>query len=348
MSIPVKVARPDDVLAQAQPFDPAPYGIRLLAQGDSWFSFGALPPMASSNLFDGMHTQTLSACAINCAHPGRELQLMTNHTTEPMFVSFLSGLQAREWTALLVSGGGNDLIAAVQQPAGAPEWQRLLLNPAEWGPAEQGAERYLSASGWQTFSGYLTAAGAQLLALRDQGPNRGIPVLMHTYDLAVPRNAGAGAGVGPWLYTAVRAFQVPEADWQAVAAALLGRLKDLLAHLAATTPDGSLHVIDTQGMLSPARTSDTGATADWENEIHPTRAGYRLLAGRWSEALIALFDAAAAPALADAAPLRARAAGPSLTLPGLLRPRSGAEEIAPFVRRRQALPASTPGRAPLH
>ena len=44
----------------------------------------------------------------------------------------------------------------------------------------------------------------------------------------------------------------------------------------------NFHVADTRGALTPAAASATGPSGDWENEIHPSAAGYRKLAERVS------------------------------------------------------------------
>lgn len=165
---------------------------------------------------------------------------------------------------------------------------RLLATQAEWTNAPGGL-RYLSNPGWMTFSDHLTAIVQELLSTRDSGSCKGIPVVMHTYDLAVPRNVGAGMGFGPWLYQAMLTYGIPQKDWSAVASALLGRLQTLLNHIAATTPDGSLHIVSSQGTLVPAATSAVGPTQDWQNEIHPTPHGYRKLSALWQPVLDSVF-----------------------------------------------------------
>jgi lysophospholipase L1-like esterase len=284
----IQVFSPAQLVDQINPAPVSGFDLQFLAQGDSWFSFGAVPPIATSNLFDGMPT-TIAACAVNCAHPGAELQRMADTTREKTFLGLLRGKAARQWAGLLLSGGGNDLIAAAQSGPSNPESLRLLATKDEWTNAP-GGERYLSNAGWQTFATHLEAVIRQLLATRDAGINKAMPVVMHTYDLAVPRDAGAGLGVaGPWLQPAMVAFGIPEDEWAAVARALMARLAVLLDHVAATTADGSLHVVHTQGTLIAAKTTDTGATADWENEIHPTPQGYRKLGALWQPVLDAVF-----------------------------------------------------------
>lgn len=270
------------------------YPLQFLAQGDSWFSFGAFPPMLTTNLFDKMSLAT-AACAINCASPGMKLHRMTNTTRERNFLNLLNGNVARRWSGLLISGGGNDLIEAAQVGPSKPAHLRLLATQTEWRPLPDG-DRYLSEAGWQTFADHLKAVFVELLKQRDKKPvNSGIPVIVHTYDVATPRNSSAGLGAGPWLFPTMKAFGIPEPDWIAVSAALSQRLSGLLAEIAAADPVASIHVVDTLGTLQPASTDDRGPTQDWQNEIHPTGRGYRTLADKWEVVLAAVFTPVAPP-----------------------------------------------------
>jgi hypothetical protein len=235
-----------------------------------------------------MGTTDVAAAVVNCAYPGAKLSLMTNTTRAPQFMALLNGKQARRWSGLLLSGGGNDLIAAASEPPTNTPDLRLFATQSEWTQAP-GAERYLSNAGWQTFCAHIAAVFELLLQARDSGPNKGIPVVMHAYDVTVPHNAGVGMHLGPWLYAAMLAYTVPQADWAALAAVLLDRLQTLLDHLAATTPDGSVHIVHSQGTLNRAAPTDTGPAGDWENEIHPTSHGYQKLSALWRPVLDALF-----------------------------------------------------------
>ncbi len=275
-----------DGTGEAGGFPIEQYGLRFLAQGDSWFSIGAIPPWLTSNLFDKL-TLSISAVAVNCARPGAELVHMTDSTTNNTFLQLLSGKRARKWTALLLSGLGNDVISASQSPPSQPATKRLLLRQAEWGPAGDPG-RYISEPGWATFRGHAKKVFGILLENRDKTAiNRGMPIVLHTYDVATPRNAGAGAGFGPWLYKSVTAFAVPPGDWAAVGGELLRRVRELILEFAAAEP--SVHVVDTQGTLKPAGIGDSGPTVHWQNEIHPTRTGYRLLGDPWERELERLF-----------------------------------------------------------
>jgi hypothetical protein len=291
MSHPVKLISPYD-LGGDTPFPLDLYGQCFLAQGDSWFSLGAIPPFLTTNVLEELRLSR-GAVAVNCAAPGAVLKRMVDSLRAPNFVNQLRGKVATRWSAVLVSGGGNDLIEAIGSPPSAPRAQRLLLTPAERGAAGDAAG-YLSDEGWQTFSVYLGAVFKGLLDLRDSGINKQTPLLMHNYALLRPRDAPAGAGFGPWLQPALVAFQVPQSVWLAIGELLMKRLGLLLTDLAArraiSNPGmGAIQIIDSQGAnLVLADEGSAGKSGDWANEIHPTRDGYAKVAAKWAQALDAL------------------------------------------------------------
>lgn len=291
MSNAVKLISPYD-LGGNDPFPIGDYAQRFLAQGDSWFSIGAIPPFKTTNVLEELRLQRW-AVAVNCAAPGAVLRRMTDTVRAPQFVNLLSGNVAWQWSAILVSGGGNDLIEAIGAPPAAPRNQRLLLTPAERGVAGDAAS-YLSDEGWQTFTTYLGAVFAGLLDLRDKGVNRQTPLLLHNYALLRPRPASAGLNFGPWLQPALVDFQVPQNVWLAIGELLMKKLglllNDVAAQRAASHPGaGTIQIIDSQSAgLVLADEGSTGASGDWANEIHPTRDGYAKVATAWAAALDAL------------------------------------------------------------
>ncbi len=274
---------------EAGPVDFSPFSWRFLAQGDSWFSFGSLLPWATSNLLNPLELAA-SACAVNCAAPGKELVHMVDARRDPSFLNLLLGRFEMPWTALLLSGGGNDLIDAIRTPfvdahgdAIEPA-RRLLLTPAERGDVSSAAG-YISEDGWATFETYLVAQFHEFVAARDdaRSQSRGVPIFCHTYDIVTPRNAGAGLNHGPWLWPALNAYDVPEADRIGLARAFLERLQALM--LGLDLPN--LHVVATQGTLQPAD-AVSGPSHDWENEIHPNPGGYAKLAQPYGAAIDAV------------------------------------------------------------
>jgi len=257
----------------------------LLAQGDSWFSIGSIPPGLTSNLLAQMEF-TRSAAVVNCARPGIELTHMTDSSSQQTFRKLLAGRFAVKWDAILFSGGGNDLIDAAQVGPDEQPQLRLLATAAERGPNPASGDDYVSAPGWQTFETHLTTVFDALVALRDSGINHQVPMVFHTYAHLMPRPAPVTPRHGPWLQPAMIAFEVPTQDWLAVSSALMDRLADLLERLMAAhraaDPGCELHLVDSRPVPLVLGDRDaTGPSGDSFNEIHPTRDGYTKLATAW-------------------------------------------------------------------
>ncbi|TXC67280.1 hypothetical protein FSC37_21025 [Piscinibacter aquaticus] len=266
------------------------YGMRFLAEGDSWFTVGALNPLKNANLLFEMRFEQ-TAVAINCATPGDTLRRMAALRSDPEFVDLLAGRRRRAWDGILMSCGGNDLIDALGvRGAGVPLALRLLREAAEWGPVAEGAARYLSDAGWQTFCTYFEANLDAIVALRDRGPSKGAPIFLHGYAVPMPRPAPAGMGLGPWLLPAVQAYGIPVDDYEAVAELLIGRLAKLLSDCAADAARfPNLHFFDTTLIpVEPAAPGSSGESGDWINEIHLNRSGCRKLAVPWAKAIEAV------------------------------------------------------------
>jgi len=261
-------------------YDTAPFSRKYLAQGDSWFSIGTIPPWSTTNLLQQM-VLSRSTLAVNCAKPGAVLAHMTDTSTARVFLNLLNGNVAWKWDALLMSGGGNDLIDAANTSPSAAIDQRLLLKPEERGSGSS-PSKYLSEAGWTTFADHMSEVVDLLLAQRDKKPlNRDIPVFFHTYDYVTPRNSPAGFGKGPWLFKAVQAFGIPQGDWNAVSDELMNRQAAMWLALETKLAGRNIHVVDSRGATLRAAAGTTGESNDWENEIHPTPAGYSLLAKKW-------------------------------------------------------------------
>ena len=285
-----------DLLTATNTNEPFPFDFferRCLAQGDSWFSIGALPPTRTTRVVAELRLER-STVVVNCAKPGAVLQRMTNTSKEVQFLKLLRGKMALKWDALLISGGGNDLIDAIgSAPTGAPD-QRLLRTPAERGNGPLSGADYISEPGWQVFAAHIGAVFNQLVDERDSGINRSTPLVWHNYARVMPRPSGAGLGFGPWLLPAIDQYQVPVADRLLVSDQLIGRLgklvADIIAARKAKDPDCNLHVADSQSAgLELAAPDSSDESGDWMNEIHPTRNGYRKVAGAYAAVLDPLF-----------------------------------------------------------
>ncbi|MDP9903038.1 SGNH/GDSL hydrolase family protein [Variovorax ginsengisoli] len=254
------------------PDDPQ-FGKRVLCEGDSWFSLGAIP---SSNLLFPLQFRQ-KTLLMNLATPGDTLLNMTNPSTNAPLKRTLAETQ---WDAIFVSGGGNDLIDNIfnvicEPSVGAGQHFLDYIDRIELAGIRANIQRY----------------HRQLAQLRDSGKNAGVPIVTHVYDYPTPRNAKANivgfSLKGPWLYPALMTAKVPEAFWISIADYIFESLAATLVELSALIDN--FHVIaKTKGTLVRARLGTTGNDGDWLNEIHPNAGGYKKLAEVISPELDAL------------------------------------------------------------
>lgn len=289
-------------MRSGEPPDLASYGRRLLAEGDSWFTLGGLNLPQNSNLLYELEVQT-STIVVSCAYPGDTLLQMVAGISDPDFDRMLRKKSfASYWEAIVVSAGGNDLIAAAQLPVhdkagqATPQEHRILLSPQEVAAGAAGPARYVSEAGWQRLEGFLLANFRVLVARRDEGPSKGRPLLLHTYSVPTVWPVGTVGSSKGWLFPAFETAGIPPAERQAVAAELFGRLRSLLLSLDSGSGHANalpaVRVFDsaTAVALQPPDIRSTSSSGDWVNEIHPNRAGYAKLGkamGAWMETVLA-------------------------------------------------------------
>jgi lysophospholipase L1-like esterase len=287
----LKILHPWDIVEQ----DISDFAYRFLAEGDSWFSIGEVPPWATSNLLFAMQRQfRQSHVAINCARQGDTLSHMSQMWADANFTGLLDGNVQRPWDAILLSVGGNDLIdACLVAPSEAAD-KRLLLKPAERPVNITRGAQFISPTGWALFETYFNANMKEMIRRRDNSqsntPVYKAPIFLHTYACPVIRNAPAGP-MGPWLFKAMQLYEIDPALWPQVAAELFDRLRALLVSFDSTKD--RVFVFDSARkvtQLVPAAAGSSGASGDWQNEIHLTAHGYLLVATELSAFIEAKVD----------------------------------------------------------
>jgi lysophospholipase L1-like esterase len=258
----------------------------LLAEGDSWFSLGAIP---AYNLLEGLDFPTFGA-VINLAYPGdtvrdmeRALKAGAAHRRVDIWASefgrWVADSAAYPLAGILLSGGGNDLIDA---------FPHLLKSNFDFTTLEPGqAADALDAAALAAFDKFVTDSFRGIVDfVRDHGgPNAHVPIFCHTYDFPTPNDAPAtilGVRVGSsWLHPRLVERAVPQRLWVPLADHLLRHLAAQLKGL--DLPD--LHVVGTLDTLARAQLGATGESGDWDNEIHPSRSGYKKLGRRVAKAI---------------------------------------------------------------
>lgn len=236
----------------------------ILAEGDSWFSH----PIEWNILFQ---LSAMGGYAIRrLSSTGDELQDMVREAPdhEPQFIQQLQ--RPVRWKALLFSGGGNDLLGAplpemLRHRSQAPDWRGLIRDEAVDAAIESIRRSWLR------------------VIFRTAQIRPDLPILVHGYDYAHPRNAGATlfwgrvTVTGPWMYPVMvgeKAIIDPTERFKIVAE-LVDRLNRMLAQLAAEHP--TFHYIDLRNTLA--------SEAEWADEIHPKAAGFKTMATRFANVM---------------------------------------------------------------
>jgi hypothetical protein len=231
-----------DVLTKTYP----PTDHVIICEGDSWFNHPFLQDIPEELLYFGYSV-------LHSNYPGKHLAASLS---ERKFLAPLLDERKPQIKALLLSGGGNDLINWHKGDADfSPIFRRA---PAGSSPSDFIDAANLS-SALQEVAGYLTGI-ADALA---QANAKELPVLLHCYDFISPKVYGPSPFKGTWVNPQLDAIGAPEdpefrrrisGDLQS---AWIQAYKDACRHLG-------WHFVVTQNLVN----------GRWHDEIHPTNQAF--------------------------------------------------------------------------
>ncbi|MDD5059067.1 MAG: hypothetical protein PHQ60_14455 [Sideroxydans sp.] len=244
-----------------------------LAIGDSWFSISDLLTPAFLYTFGKDVPLKQDTLIVNCAYPGRTLSKMIDWSTSKKFHDLLYKKNfAWKWDAVLLSAGGNDIVAAagggMLQPCANPTSFRDFIIPGSM----------------DIFETYFNDHFRYLVELRNNSEleaNRTIPILYHTYAYVTVRNAPANKVFGPWLYNSFTSNKIPTQYWKELSDCLMDELANTLRKQKTIHPN--LTLIDSLANIPFVRAAEgsTGDSGDWLNEIHLNDSGKTKMAKYW-------------------------------------------------------------------
>lgn len=246
--------------------DPS-FGKRILCEGDSWMSIGAVP---SSNMLEPLKFSQRTLL-LNLAKPGDTVKNMSEIAGNPDLGKMINDARlSHKWDLIFISGGGNDLIDMSES---------IVCTPSVG--AGQNFLDYIDRVELARFRKRLHEGYRRISDLRTKSKNNAeTPIAVHVYDYPTPRNAKSrflGHNIsGPWLFRAMKTSDVPKAFWIPITDYIFEELGRILLELELFLPN--FHVITgTREVLTRARLDTTGEDGDWLNEIHPTPEGYEKL-----------------------------------------------------------------------
>jgi lysophospholipase L1-like esterase len=261
------------------------YDWLFLAEGDSWFSIAAFP---SSNLLFEMRFSKWTK-VLSLAYPGDTLLHISDLASNGDLRQVLAEQRyAYKFTAMLLSGGGNDIIDRAKD---------FILPEKQWQSDGSLPEHYIDSIALEKALHEIQLGYKRIVSLRDQQESLsvGAPIFVHTYDYATPRDApadflGVFSMIGPWLYKAFEKSGINPVMQQKISDLLMDSLAEKLLDLDCLRPGAkhslpNFHVIDTRNTLIRANATEEGNSNDWLNEIHPNIDGYRKIAEKISAAV---------------------------------------------------------------
>jgi hypothetical protein len=266
-----EAAAPEAILPEVLAASTGSTGV-LVAEGDSWFNY---PWTDILRLLEDEHGYDVESAA----HFGDTVEEMAYSGGQLERFSRLIEKQLRRGRvpkAILLSGGGNDLAGT--------EFGMLLdhARSASAGLNEQVVSGIIDQRGRLA---YITILSAITEVCREW-IQRPLPILIHGYDYPVPDGRGFLGGwaflPGPWLEPGFREkgfvrMQVRKA----IVRDLVDRFNIMLQDVAAMPEFAHVTFVDLRKTLSMGR----NYRQFWENEMHPTVRGFRLVTDRFVEVL---------------------------------------------------------------
>jgi lysophospholipase L1-like esterase len=240
--------------------------IKVVAEGDSWFSYFPVYDVLAqlrrgkwSVVYD-VEDRAKAGALLNDMVYGRDMvdtyQLLEKHRPD----------------VFLFSGGGNDIAGqelfvllyhkkAIELHAGLPRINRKIIEGLVDEVFRQAYLDMLALVRWKA----------------DQLGLTNLPIVFHGYDYAIPDGRGWAGGLGPlpgpWLDPSLTRKgydrKVDKDVRRTIVRELIDAFNAMLKDVANSDPHA--HYVDLRGTL---------ADAEWGNELHPTKKGFKAVAGK--------------------------------------------------------------------
>lgn len=229
----------------------------IICEGDSWFDHPFLQDIP---------TQLFSAfryCVLHSNQPGRYL---SETVSEHEFLVPLKDFRKPQIKALLLSGGGNDLINWNRTGAYSSIFKRATSdNPHDFIDFAQLSSALLG----------LTNYFDQIAALLKTASVPDLPVLIHCYDHIRPARYEHSLFKGSWIEPQLEAIGAPPGLYSAIAEQLQDKWAAAYRDFCA---NHGWHFVDASGIVRDR----------WYDEIHPHSQPFYEIASRFKDALVEL------------------------------------------------------------
>jgi len=236
-------------------------GVRMVAEGDSWFQYPFLLKDTIDQLVDRDHFEY---AIYGLSEAG---DLLSNIVRED---EITEAVDDKDPHVLLISGGGNDMVG--------DERIATMVHPFT---ANRKAEDYPN----EKFEDFLNELGRLYRGLfnRVLSNKPHLKIICHGYDNAIPFN-------GPWLGKPLAKQKITNKTLQhKIVTEMIRRFNELL-HQVAAEYAGSVYYVDCRELI--------GTRSKWHDELHPKNEGFFKVAELFDETIkCALAENAASPAI---------------------------------------------------
>jgi hypothetical protein len=221
--------------------------VRMVAEGDSWFQY----PLLVQDILD--HLYRLYAIR-SYADAGDTFE---NYVTDREYVG---SIQKEKAAFFLISGGGNDILGA--------QFRKSLRDTPD--PADNTPRRYLNEVFFTKLDSleiWYRDMFAQLVQLYPD-----LHIITHSYDYIIPADTALHPKSASWLgkYMVEKKIQ-PQQEREALIRYMVDVFNERLEKVAGEYPN-HVSYINVRGLVD---------RSSWFDEIHPTNAGFRLVADRF-------------------------------------------------------------------
>lgn len=242
----------------------------LVTLGDSWlfkFPFGLRPSLASSleklgySAANSHRFGTAGARLEEMARP-QSLDALRNCFQNPNPFDPVP-------KALLIGGGGNDVVFRPTTPTTTPLYK--MLRQAPFGGVDPLIEDEVHAFIDIKIADFYRTILDCLVDLTS------IPILIHNYDHSIP-DGRRDPAAGPWLFPIFTARGITDLSVsRELTRRLIDRVGVMVATVAAEYP-GRVSLVKTAGTLETDPRYQEDYKLLWANEFHPNEAGFDVLA----------------------------------------------------------------------
>jgi hypothetical protein len=241
-----------------------PQAKRALFFGDSWFQY----PFEAKDLAKQIPRHFKTTLFFSRGVAGRDSAQWKRGLGEIQDL-----IREYDFDAILLSGGGNDVVGEELKEFVKKEDELQTGGRIDWGgPVPEVVRKHLRLDIFDKALGYAMADLGLVIKLRDRFSPRSF-IYVHTYDQIFPDGRGFRGLTKAWVQPALKSVGLTDAGQQReLSNWLLAQFARRLEKLVGDNNKKSdnMRLINSLGTLT--------RPAQWENEIHPTDAGFRLIA----------------------------------------------------------------------